>query len=88
MDIAGGSYADLAGRTAIVTGGSKGIGLATAEHLAANKVKVAIVARTAAEVEQAADKLRTGGATALGVPADCTSAASVEAMVARVWSRV
>jgi len=84
MDITGGSYADLAGRTAIVTGGSKGIGLATAALLAANQVRVAIVARTAAEVERAADKLRTGGATAVGVPADCTSAASVEQMVVRV----
>jgi 3-oxoacyl-[acyl-carrier protein] reductase len=84
MDIAGGSYADLAGRTAIVTGGSKGIGLATAAHLAANQVSVAIVARTDADVERAAEKLRAGGARAAGVPADCTSAEAVEAMVARV----
>jgi 3-oxoacyl-[acyl-carrier protein] reductase len=84
MDTAGGSYADLAGRTAIVTGGSKGIGLATAAHLAANRVSVAIVARTAADVERAAGTLKADGARALGVPADCTDATAVEAMVARV----
>jgi 3-oxoacyl-[acyl-carrier protein] reductase len=84
MDTAGGRYADLAGRTAIVTGGSKGIGLATARQLAANQVSVAIVARTAAGVERAVEQLRVIGAKAHGVAVDCTDAAAVEAMVAEV----
>ena len=84
MDIAVGHYADLAGRTAIVTGGTKGIGLATASQLAANQVSVAIVARTAADVERAVDLLRAGGARACGVAADCTSATALEAAVAEV----
>lgn len=84
MDTAGGTYADLAGRTAIVTGGSKGIGLATARQLAANQVSVAIVARTAADVKRAAEQLRASGAKAHGVAADCTDAPALEAMVAEV----
>lgn len=84
MDLTGGSYADLAGRTAIVTGGSKGIGLSTAALLAANQVSVAIVARTPADVERAVEQLRADGAKAHGVAADCTDAAALEAMVAEV----
>lgn len=84
MEIAGGHYADLAGRTAIVTGGTKGIGLATASQLAANEVKVAIVARTAAEVDRAVGRLSADGATVHGVSADCTSASDLESMVAQV----
>jgi 3-oxoacyl-[acyl-carrier protein] reductase len=85
MDLtARGIYPDLAGRTAIVTGGSKGIGLATAIELAANEVSVAVVARTAADVERVAGQLRAEGAKAHGVAADCTDAAALEAMVASV----
>jgi 3-oxoacyl-[acyl-carrier protein] reductase len=84
MDSAVGRYADLAGRTAIVTGGTKGIGLATASQLAANQVSVAIVARTAAVVERVVDQLRAAGAKAHGVAADCTSATALEVMVAQV----
>jgi 3-oxoacyl-[acyl-carrier protein] reductase len=84
MAITGGSYADLAGRTAIVTGGSKGIGLATARHLAANQVRVAIVARTRADVTKAVAELRAGGATAYGVAVDCTDATAIAEMVTEV----
>jgi 3-oxoacyl-[acyl-carrier protein] reductase len=84
MDIAGGRYADLAGRTAIVTGGSKGIGLATATQLAANQVSVAVVARTVADVERVVEQLRASGAKAHGVAVDCTDATALEAMVAEV----
>jgi 3-oxoacyl-[acyl-carrier protein] reductase len=79
-----GTYPDLAGRTAIVTGGSKGIGLATALQLAANRVSVAVVARTAADVEQAAGQLRAAGAKAQGFAVDCTDALALESMVAGV----
>lgn len=77
-------YPDLAGRTAIVTGGSKGIGFATACELAANGVNIAVVARTAADVEQAAGKLRAEGAKAIGVAADCTDLSAVTSMVGQV----
>jgi len=73
------SYPDLAGKTAFVTGGSKGIGAATCRHLAANGVRVAVVARGAETAGELADELRAGGADAVALTADCADAAAVEA---------
>ncbi|HEY3921323.1 MAG TPA: SDR family NAD(P)-dependent oxidoreductase, partial [Gaiellaceae bacterium] len=70
---------DLAGRTALVTGGSKGIGLATARMLVANRVKVGIVARGREAVDVAVAELVGAGGEAIGVVADCTSFAEIEA---------
>lgn len=81
-------YPDLAGRTAIITGGSKGIGLATARQLAANQVNVVIVARTGADVERVVAQLRAEGAKAHGYAVDCTDSAALEAMVADVTQTV
>ena len=47
---------NLAGRTALITGGSKGIGLAIAHALAAEGCNVHLAARTASELEKAADE--------------------------------
>ncbi len=52
---------DLGRRVAIVTGASRGIGRAIAEALVRAGAKVLIAARTAAEVERAADELRRHG---------------------------
>ena len=49
---------NLRGRRALVTGGSKGIGLAVAEELVAEGVHVAICARHPRELDAAAEKLR------------------------------
>jgi 3-oxoacyl-[acyl-carrier protein] reductase len=72
------TYPDLAGKTAFVTGGSKGIGRATCRVLAANGVNVAVVARGADAVEEAAAELRDSGIEALGLSADCTSFTQLE----------
>ncbi|MDA0162297.1 SDR family oxidoreductase [Solirubrobacter ginsenosidimutans] len=69
----------LNGRRAIVTGGSKGIGLATARALAAEGARVAVVARGVEALGAAAREL--GG---IAVPADTGSDESVTAMVAAV----
>jgi len=52
---------DFAGRTALVTGASQGIGRTTARMLAAAGVKVVAVARRVALVEQLAKEIATGG---------------------------
>ena len=49
----------LAGRTVLITGGSKGIGLATAKWFAAEGVDVALVARSGEDLAKAADAIRT-----------------------------
>ena len=54
---------ELGGKVALITGGSDGLGRATAARLAAAGVRVAICARRAPHLEQAAAELReaTGG---------------------------
>ena len=76
---------ELQGRTAVVTGGSRGIGRAVAAELAAAGVAVVIAARGREPLEQAATQL--GGASrhrrVMAVPADTTDDASVGALMRR-----
>mgnify|MGYP000908127967 CR=1 FL=1 len=59
---------DLTGRTAIVTGGTRGIGLAVAHGLAAAGANVVVASRKSDACERAAEQLRQAGAQAIGVP--------------------
>jgi 3-oxoacyl-[acyl-carrier protein] reductase len=63
---------ELAGKIALVTGGSRGIGLAIARRLGQMGARVAICARRQAQLEQAASSLRSENIEALAVPADVT----------------
>jgi NAD(P)-dependent dehydrogenase (short-subunit alcohol dehydrogenase family) len=71
------------GKTAVVTGGSTGIGLATAERLAAEGAHVFITGRREAELEKAVAAI--GNATA--VPGDVSVAADVDRLYERVRER-
>ena len=79
----------LAGATAVVTGGSKGMGLAIAEAFAAEGARVAVMARGAAALDAAEEKLRAAGAPdAVGISVDMADAASIVdgfAVVAERW---
>jgi 3-oxoacyl-[acyl-carrier protein] reductase len=80
----------LTGRTALVTGGSKGIGYAVAELLRREGANVAILARDAAQLEAAAQRLRDevdGSGEVLPVPADLKDPEQAEAAVARIADR-
>ena len=75
---------ELKGKSAIVTGGSKGIGYSTAEALARAGADVVICARHAREVEAAAGKLGgLGGGRVVGVECDMRENADVERLVKR-----
>lgn len=75
---------DLTGRTAIITGGSKGLGYAMAAGLASAGADVLIASRHEAEAEAAAQQLAADyGQRALGIAADVTSPAQVDRMVER-----
>ena len=69
----------LSGRAAIVTGGSKGIGLAVATRFAASGADVAIVARNGEAIEEASAAIRKSAQTrVIGVQADVSKAAEIQ----------
>jgi NAD(P)-dependent dehydrogenase (short-subunit alcohol dehydrogenase family) len=77
----------LKGRAAIVTGASKGIGKAIARGLAEEGVNVALLARTRAALEAAAEEIRAAtSVTVLALATDVREAAAVKDSVARVRS--
>ena len=83
----GAAQFDLSGRTAIVTGGSKGLGETIAAGLASAGANVLLTSRNAAEAEAAAAKLAEEyPVKTLGLAADVTDEAAVEGMVARCAS--
>ena len=77
----------LAGRWALVTGASRGIGLATARALAGEGAAVALFGRDAAALAQAAAELRAAGAEAADVAMDLRQGPDVEAIVASLGQR-
>ncbi|MDQ0029072.1 SDR family NAD(P)-dependent oxidoreductase [Arthrobacter bambusae] len=74
----------LAGKTAIVTGASKGIGLSVATSLARDGTKVVMVARSRDELERACSQIRSEGGEALAISADTTDEAAISELVATV----
>ena len=73
----------LKGLRALVTGGSKGIGLRCAEIFAAEGAVVSICARTGADVDAAVAKLTASGAKAIGTAVDVSDKTALESWVAK-----
>jgi len=79
---------DLTGRTAIVTGGSKGLGLAMAEGFASAGASVMLVSRHLEEAQSAAATVaREYGKQAVGFQADISQPEQVNAMVESAMSQ-
>jgi 3-oxoacyl-[acyl-carrier protein] reductase len=68
----------ISGKPALVVGGSKGIGFEVAKMLAAEGCRLAVLARTKADVDAAADMLRADGGDAMGVCADVSDQAQID----------
>jgi len=78
----------LKGRTAVITGASKGIGKAIAKGLAAEGVNVMLLARGKEVLDQAADEIgRANGVQTLAVPPDITDMEAVKAAAAAAAER-
>src|SRR2546430_14375712 len=73
----------LAGRTAVVTGGGKGIGAAVSRRLAEAGAGVMVADIDKAAAEQVAEEITAAGGRAIGVELDVTDSAAVEAVVGR-----
>lgn len=71
----------LSGRTALVTGGSTGLGYAAAEALAGAGADVTLVARDPKKLEVAQESLASAGLASSVVAADVTDSAAVRALV-------
>jgi len=78
---------DLSGKVALVTGGSRGLGLQMAEALGEMGAKVAITARKQPELDEAAAHLARQGVEVLTVAGDLGRAETIPGMVDRVLAR-
>ena len=78
---------DLTGKTALITGGSRGLGLQIAEALGEMGAKVVITARKGGELEEAKAHLKGMGIDALTVVNDLQNTDSVKPMVEQVLKR-
>lgn len=74
---------ELEGRTALVTGASRGIGRAIAKTLAREGVPVALVARHAERLESTASEIRDQGGQVVVVPADLSDWEAASSVYAR-----
>jgi NAD(P)-dependent dehydrogenase (short-subunit alcohol dehydrogenase family) len=78
----------IAGRVALVVGGSKGIGLECSRMLAAEGCRVAVVARTPKHIDRVVDEITAAGGAAVGVPSDMSTEEGISAAVAQVTERL
>ena len=82
---------DLTGRVALITGGSRGLGLQIAEAYAEQGAKLAITARKAEQLEEAAKGLREQGTDVLTLPADLSEQGAPERLVHQIideWGQI
>lgn len=76
-------YPDLAGKVALVTGGSKALGAAACRALAASGVAVAVNGRDEAALKEVTGSITAAGGHALAMPGDVTDPAAVQQLKER-----
>lgn len=79
---------DLTGKTALVTGGSRGLGLQIAEALGEAGAKIMLTSRKAADLEEAAAALQAKGIDTRWIAADASQPADVHRVVADTMERL
>lgn len=78
---------DLGGKTAVITGGASGIGLAIARRLVSERMNVVLVDIEEAPLAAAERELREGGGEVMAVRADVAKAADMERAASEVFAR-
>lgn len=79
---------DLTGKTALVTGGSRGLGLQMAHALGEAGARIMISSRKAADLEQAVAELQAAGIDARWVAADCAKEADIHHLIDETLQRM
>ena len=79
---------DLSGQTALVTGGSRGLGLQMAQALGEAGARVLLVARKRDELDEAAQRLQAQGVEAQWIVADCAQQADLQRLGAEALQRL
>ena len=78
----------LAGKTALVTGGSRGLGLQMAHALGEAGARIMLSSRKAADLQESVAELQTAGIDARWVAADCADEASITHLVDETLQRM
>ncbi|RJG06163.1 glucose 1-dehydrogenase [Noviherbaspirillum cavernae] len=79
---------DLSGKTALVTGGSRGLGLQIAEALGEQGAKVVLSSRKQADLDEAVAHLKERGIEASAIAADVSQEAAIAPLVAEAMKRL
>jgi NAD(P)-dependent dehydrogenase (short-subunit alcohol dehydrogenase family) len=79
---------DLKGKTALVTGGSRGLGLQMAQALGEAGAKIMLSSRKAADLEESAAVLQAQGIDARWIAADCASEADITKLTDETLTRM
>jgi gluconate 5-dehydrogenase len=79
---------DLTGKTALVTGGSRGLGLQMAHALGEAGAKIMLSSRKAEDLEQAAAELQAAGIDARWIAADCAKDADITRLADETLQRM
>ena len=79
---------DLTGKTALITGGSRGLGLQMAHALGEAGAKIMLSSRKAADLEEAAAELQAAGIDARWIAADCAKEADIHRLADETLQRM
>ena len=79
---------DLSGKTALVTGGSRGLGLQMAQALGEAGARIMLTSRKAADLEQAVATLQDQGIDARWIAADCAKEADIQRLTDETLERM
>jgi gluconate 5-dehydrogenase len=79
---------DLTGKTALITGGSRGLGLQMAHALGEAGAKIMLSSRKAADLEESAAELQAAGIDARWIAADCAKEADIQRLADETLQRM